>query len=346
MNYLIVDLEATCWEKKVGVDAMEIIEIGAVKLDGDNYAVIDEFQRFVKPAENPRLSDFCTKLTSITQKDVDGAEFFESVFADFLTWAGPEPYRFCSWSTYDLKQFREDCARRGVEFPEKLESHIDLQQLYSAKSGSPISTMEQALKKLDIPLDGAHHRALDDSRNIAKIAISLFKAKAGEGVKIIEYDSGWPKEFEAEAARIRAVLGGHIKEIEHVGSTALPGVAAKPTIDLMIGVATLEMTADIVGAFEKMDYRYFGEYSIPGRHFFRKGKPPTHHVHWVESGSEFWKKQLLFRDFMRSNPEDCARYVSLKKELAVKYKNDRDKYTLAKTEFIEEINRKAAAWSR
>jgi 3'-5' exoribonuclease 1 len=107
MRYIIVDLEATCWEKTGIVDPAgnrpnEIIEIGAVMLPSASSPAVDEFGRFVRPVAEPALSDFCTKLTSITQPDVDSADTFPTVFQEFLDWIGREPFVLCSWGQYDL----------------------------------------------------------------------------------------------------------------------------------------------------------------------------------------------------------------------------------------------------
>lgn len=231
-----------------------------------------------------------------------------------------------------------------MAFPASLASHIDLRRLFAAKYGVGPFSMDKALKVLKMPLEGTPHRALDDTRNIARIAVDLFTNTAGTSVHVVDYDSQWPKEFEKEKEKILELLKDEIRSIEHVGSTALPGVAAKPTIDLMVGVYMLDVNDKVIKSLEGLGYRYFGEYSIPGRHFFRRGKPPSHHIHWVETGSDFWETQLLFRDYMRAHPADAQKYEKLKKKLAKKYRDDRDKYTLAKTEFIVGINKKAEDW--
>src|SRR5689334_7820859 len=116
MHFLVVDLEATCWAEPRPRDRMEIIEIGAVRLD-DALSVVDEFTSFVRPVVEPTLSTFCTELTSITQVDVDAADPFSIVFPAFTDWIGDGEARLCSWGFYDVGQFRLDCARHGVAFP-------------------------------------------------------------------------------------------------------------------------------------------------------------------------------------------------------------------------------------
>lgn len=173
MRYIIVDLEATCWENEGCRDRMEIIEIGAVRLASASGPTEDEFGAFVRPVASPQLSEFCTRLTSITQEDVDGAEYFWTVFPQFVAWIGPKPFRLCSWGAYDLNQLRQDCARHKMILPATFESHINLKKLFSRVNGVRPMGMKAALAHRNIPLAGSHHRGLDDARNIARLAQSL-----------------------------------------------------------------------------------------------------------------------------------------------------------------------------
>src|SRR5258708_1116962 len=126
MQYIICDLEATCWEKGTSPARMEIIEIGAVKLPSSQEPPIDEFARFVKPINDPILSAFCNQLTSIQQADVDLADRFDVVFPAFLEWIGTTTFVLCSWGAYDLRQLKTDCERYHLPFPASLDRHINL----------------------------------------------------------------------------------------------------------------------------------------------------------------------------------------------------------------------------
>jgi GrpB-like predicted nucleotidyltransferase (UPF0157 family) len=162
-----------------------------------------------------------------------------------------------------------------------------------------------------------------------------------EPVLVVEYDPEWPRRYEEERGRIVAAFGGLIAAIEHVGSTAVPGLGGKPIIDIMIGVARLEDGERCVGPMEGLGYEYRGEAGIPGRLFFRRGLPRTHQVHLVEHGSELWERHVLFRDFLRAHPEAAAEYADLKKELAVRFRTNRDAYSEAKTAFIRSVEERA-----
>lgn len=176
MQYIIIDLEATCWKNVMDFTKMEIIEIGAVRMTGDSLEVMDEFSYFVCPVESPLLSDFCQELTSIRQEDVDAAESFDIVFPKLLRWIGEDEYKIVTWGNYDIRQFEIDCLRHKVELPERFKTeHINLKKEFAGLKHCRPCGMKQALRMIDIPLTGTHHRGIDDARNIAKIAQEVFK---------------------------------------------------------------------------------------------------------------------------------------------------------------------------
>jgi len=181
MRYVIVDLEATCWEDVRGSPKMEIIEIGAVLLAGGGGPVAGEFSSFVRPVVEPVLSAFCRKLTSIRQEDVDAAEPFPVVFPRFVEWIGAEPFVLCSWGAYDLNQFRQDCRRHGMALPAAFERHVNLKTQFARLRGIKSCGMAAALRVAGVPLEGTHHRAIDDARNIAKLAVWVLPRLEAEG---------------------------------------------------------------------------------------------------------------------------------------------------------------------
>jgi GrpB-like predicted nucleotidyltransferase (UPF0157 family) len=161
-------------------------------------------------------------------------------------------------------------------------------------------------------------------------------------VRLVPYSDEWPGMFTVEAVRLRSALAGILRDIQHVGSTAVQGLTAKPIIDFAVAVNSLDTDLDrCMKPLEDMDYEYKGEYGLPGRHFFVKGKPTIHHVHVVERDSEHWKNWVAFRDFLRTHQDIREEYGNLKKDLAKKYESDRDAYTAAKSEFIDQILQKA-----
>jgi 3'-5' exoribonuclease 1 len=171
MRYIIVDLEATCWENVRDFDRMETIEIGAVELPAADSPPVREFSRFIHPVAEPQLSDFCQRLTTIRQRDVDRADYFWTVFPEFVEWIGEEPFILCSWGGYDLTQFRIDCRRHRLEFPVTFERHLNLKKEFARLLSVKVCGMERALAHAGLPLQGTHHRGIDDARNIARLAV-------------------------------------------------------------------------------------------------------------------------------------------------------------------------------
>jgi len=165
-------------------------------------------------------------------------------------------------------------------------------------------------------------------------------------VVIVDYDPRWPRLYEEERRRILEVVGDIIVRIEHIGSTAVPDLGAKPTVDLMVAVNRLSDAEKCFDPLQRIDYEYRhqGEAFFPKRRFFRKGNPPKeqhYHLHMVELASDFWKRHLLFRDYLRTHPKVAQDYCELKKKLASKDGSDRAGYTTAKTSFIESVVDKA-----
>lgn len=174
---IVFDLEATCEDRAITPRFdNEIIEIGAVKvIDG---VIVDEFQTFVRPVRTRLLTAFCQNLTSISQQDVDGAPEFPEALEAFRKWAAKDvsAYTLASWGFYDRKQIEKDARHHGVSWSE-LRTHRSLKHEYQEirRLKRPIG-MKGALQKEGIPLDGTHHRGIDDARNIAKIYIAAFDA--------------------------------------------------------------------------------------------------------------------------------------------------------------------------
>lgn len=167
----------------------------------------------------------------------------------------------------------------------------------------------------------------------------------GDAIEIAGYDPAWPGAYERERVAILGALGDLVFAIEHVGSTSVPGLGAKPIIDIMIGVRDLADHARCVAPLQSLGYEHKGEFGIPGRLYFRKliDGLRTHHIHLVEHGCDFWERHLLFRDYLRRHPQEVRQYQEMKARLAAQYGEDRIGYTEAKTEFIESALAKARA---
>jgi len=166
-SILVVDLEATCWDNDYSKQKreMEIIEIGAVLLDAITLEQTGDFQTFVKPVRNSKLSDFCKSLTTIKQEDVDIAPEFKVALADLVDWM-PEGVVLSSWGDFDRKQFQKDCIYHKVAYP--FGEHINIKKLFQDKKGVRTG-VKRALKKLGLEFEGTPHRGLIDAKNIVRI---------------------------------------------------------------------------------------------------------------------------------------------------------------------------------
>jgi GrpB-like predicted nucleotidyltransferase (UPF0157 family) len=156
-------------------------------------------------------------------------------------------------------------------------------------------------------------------------------------VLLVPHRSEWRELFEEEAARLRSALGSGILRVEHVGSTAVDGMEAKPLIDMMAAVESLDEAGGLVAVLEGMGYEHRGDGGVEGRIFLAKGPRSrrTHHLSLVEPTSDQWRRSLLFRDYLRTHPEAAEEYRDLKRGLARKYPEDRESYTAGKDRFIE-----------
>ncbi|MFR9780588.1 GrpB family protein [Micromonospora sp. MS34] len=167
-------------------------------------------------------------------------------------------------------------------------------------------------------------------------------------VRISDYDPAWPQRYAAESARITEVLTPRLVAIEHVGSTAVPGMAAKPIIDMLVAVPTYDDFPDVVRRLHRIGYRYTpeSETSDPDRRVFRKGpdditRMRSHHLHLTAEGSRYWRRLIAFRDHLRRHPAEADAYVRLKRALAARYADDSARYTDGKHGFVVAAQRQA-----
>lgn len=166
-----------------------------------------------------------------------------------------------------------------------------------------------------------------------------------EPVALVAYDLAWPGAFEAERDRLAHVLSAWLAgPIEHIGSTAVPGLLAKPVIDIMAGVRDLPSSMSARAALEPLQYVYF-PYRADQMHWFCKPSPArrTHHLHLVPVSSRLWEDRLLFRDYLRLTPRAGEEYAALKRELAARHRRDREAYTEGKSRFVETVLERARA---
>lgn len=147
----------------------------------------------------------------------------------------------------------------------------------------------------------------------------------------------WAALFAAEAARLTAAMGPAVIAIEHYGSTSIPGIKAKPVIDLLVGLRRLDDALSLLGVMERLGYDYAAHAGVPDHHVFGKGAARTHLTHLVEHEGRSWVQCLAFRDRLRNDPAQAAAYERLKISLAERYPNDRAAYTAGKAAFVETV---------
>lgn len=169
-----------------------------------------------------------------------------------------------------------------------------------------------------------------------------------EPVYVVPYDPGWPSLFTLERSRVEAVLGSLAQAIEHVGSTAVPGLDAKPVIDLMVGVRDGRNADRCIRPLEGIGYSYWAENPNPDRALFVKfvdavRTSRTRNLHVVEMGGDLWNDRLVFRDYLRAHPKTAREYARLKHDLASRFRDDREAYTGAKTGFVSTVLERAKA---
>jgi GrpB-like predicted nucleotidyltransferase (UPF0157 family) len=160
-------------------------------------------------------------------------------------------------------------------------------------------------------------------------------------VRLVEYDDRWPALFSVERGRIREQCGALPVGLEHVGGTSIPGTCTKPVLDILAGRSAITPTRDYVLAFERAGYEHRGERGVPGREFFCKGVPRTHHLHLVEEDGLLWREYIAFRDYLRGHADTARQFADVKRILAARFARDREAYMRAKSAHVEEILRLA-----
>lgn len=165
-------------------------------------------------------------------------------------------------------------------------------------------------------------------------------------MKVVEYSAEWPKLYEQEISLLRKALGSEIVRVHHIGSTAVPGLAAKPIIDILLEVQSVEGLDKLNKAMRDLGYQPKGEFGIPGRRYFPKGGDDrTHHVHAFAAGDPQIDKYLAFRDYLRTHPVAVAEYAAVKRAAAVAHETDPEGYVAFKQRFVKQAVAKAAHWA-
>src|SRR6266571_6524641 len=143
-------------------------------------------------------------------------------------------------------------------------------------------------------------------------------------VRVVPYDAEWPALFEAESRRLQLAISPLPLVLEHTGSTSVPGLAAKPVLDILGGVPEAASVDLYIARLIESGYVHRGDQEIPGREFFRRGEPRAYHLHLTSIGRGFWREHLAFRDYLRSHPALRDEYAEVKRALAARFPSDRE----------------------
>lgn len=165
-------------------------------------------------------------------------------------------------------------------------------------------------------------------------------------VIIVDYDPNWPRLFQSFSKRIADALGHMAAVVEHVGSTAVPGLAAKPIIDIDVLLTSETMLPVAIERLASLGYIYRGDLGVPEREaFFAPAGDPPHHLYVCPPCSAEFRRHVAFRDYLRAHPKDARTYSDLKIALAERFREDRPAYNNAKAEFVTELTRRAVRYS-
>jgi GrpB-like predicted nucleotidyltransferase (UPF0157 family) len=166
-------------------------------------------------------------------------------------------------------------------------------------------------------------------------------------IRIVAHDPRWPDHAREELERVAEALGPCAVRLEHVGSTSVPGLGAKPIIDMQVSVADISRQGDYVGPLGRLGYLFAPDPAFPDYHYFAKPhvRPRTHHLHVCEVDSQQELRHLAVRDFLRAHPEEAARYERLKRELVRRHPQDRLSYVAGKDAYMVELEARAVRWA-
>ena len=157
-------------------------------------------------------------------------------------------------------------------------------------------------------------------------------------VKVVPYNPMWPRKYAKEAALLQEAIGPLVADLEHIGSTAIPGLSAKPIIDIAVAVDDIGLVKSLIAPVEYLGYAYRALLlGIEGHHFFRKGDPREYFLHVFAHRSDFWTRRIAFRDYLRANADVAIQYRVLKERLAAEHTDDRTSYTAGKKAFVERV---------
>ena len=166
-----------------------------------------------------------------------------------------------------------------------------------------------------------------------------------EAVEVVDYDSRWPERYRSDAAELEIALGARVGGVEHFGSTSVPGMSAKPIIDVLVGFVRWPILHRDREALESLGYKYLGEAGVTGREYFRRRGPHDTNVAVVQWKGQLWNDNLMLRDYLRANPAIAATYSRAKREVWCEGARTLLAYSTAKVAKITDLMERARQWS-
>ena len=164
-------------------------------------------------------------------------------------------------------------------------------------------------------------------------------------VIVTPYQSSWPEAFQQEKEQLETIFGDRLLAVHHIGSTSVPGLSAKPILDILPVVDSLDGIEAFDAAMEQIGYEAKGEFGMSGRRYYRKGGDNrTHHIHLYADGNPEIIRHVVFRDYLRQHPEEVEAYSTIKERLAHQYPEDISAYIAGKDSFVKTMEQRALAW--
>ena len=303
----------------------------AVMLDGDYIGAVQPFEIY----DQARIDYLYQTLRHLVAYHMDQGQYHNFVIN--YVFESPESLaklrHLLSTLDDEIYAFRLTASDDAIEARiRKREQESDADLRWHLERYKELNTIqEQAAARGDMGF------VIDTGGCSARQVADQIWRNLGEAVVLEPYNPAWEKRFESERALIFETLQDLALEIHHIGSTAIPGLDAKPIIDTMVVVRHLDDATQCISALQKIGYTFVDHPENVDRRFFRKGLPRTHHLHIVAAGSATMADHLAFRDALRADPALRDQYQELKYTLAIQYKHERSQYSERKSAFVDQV---------
>lgn len=165
-------------------------------------------------------------------------------------------------------------------------------------------------------------------------------------MKLASYTNQWVATYQMEKGKLISLLGSDFIAIQHIGSTAIPGIASKPIVDIMVLLHSVQLSSKYLEALDTLGYEYAKDRSSNERYFFTKGNPVTVQLSLTDRSTPYWDRQIAFRDYLRKHPKTAKEYETLKRSLIEQYPSGKDEYSSGKSEFVAAVLLKAGFSSK